>query len=137
MRACDPRHQLHGEGGDAGIGIGFRVPRILQRLQKTDQQRAAPDCRELVELALARAQRPLDLEDDVAGAERRRRIGRDRSAGGAKGIVRKGRAGAGAGLDDDFETLACETLHGIGRSRDAALVRPTLPGDADLHSASL
>ena len=137
LRAGDPRQQLDREGADPGRGIGLGRGRVLQRLQQADQHRAAFKIAEFVELGLAGGQRALHLEHDVGVAEHRRRIRRDRRAGRGKGRIGDAGCFAGAAFGDDLEPHRQHPLDGVGRGRDAALMRPSFLDDGNLHRAAV
>jgi hypothetical protein len=92
--------------------------------------------RQLVRTAFARRQGTLHLQDDIGIAQAVGLVDGDAGAGGGIGAVGNGRAGAGAGLDHDFGAERHQLLHGVRGHRHARLVRPALPGYADLHERS-
>ncbi len=133
LRAGDARDELHGESGEPGAGIGLDIGALLQRLQHADEHGAALHQRHFVDRALALAQRPLHLEDDVAGAERRGGIAGDLRARRLIGRIRERAARSGAALDHHIEPHADQALGGVRRGGHAPFLRTAFLRDADLH----
>ncbi len=131
LRAGDARDQLHGEGNEAGLGIGGDVVGVLERLQHADEHRATLHPRELAGGAIEDG--ALHLEDDIGIAVGRHGVGRDGRPDGFVGAIRKGGAGAGAGLDDNRQSHADHALDRVGRGGDPRLVPASLFRNGDLH----
>ena len=135
LGAGDARHELHGQGGDPGRGVGGqRLPRVVG-LEDAEQQGAAPDQRQFVAVPFPGEQRALHLQHDVGVGQRRRGVRRDGGAGLGVQPVRQVRPQTGAGLHDHFQAEGFEFLDRLRRRRDAILARAPLPGYGDFHDS--
>ena len=120
--------QLHGEGGDAGIGHGLDGRILAIGIHDGDDQRALLVAGQLGGGGTAH------LEHDVGALER---AGSDGGARGAEVGVRNTGCRSGSGLDRD---LGAERLHLLDRFRrrgDPVLDRLGLARYGNAHSARL
>ncbi len=125
LRAGDARHQLHREGGDAGIGHGLERRVLAVGVHDGDDERA------LLVAGKLGGGGPAHLEHHVGVRERVG--GHGRAGGGEFGV---GNAGprSGARLDRD---LGAEPLHLLDRVRrrgDPIFGRVGLTRDSNAHS---
>ena len=125
LGAGDARHQLHGEGGDAGLGHGLERGVLAIGIHDGDDQRA------LLVAGKLGGGRPAHLEHHVGVPDRALEHGCTR--GGEFGI---GNAGlrAGAGLDGDVGAEPFHLLHRFRRRGDPTFHRVDLTRDRNAHS---
>ncbi len=136
LGARDARHELHGEGRDAGRRVGRQALVAAVGCEHADEKGAALHEGELA-APVRRLERPLDLEHDVGIAERLCGVRGEPGAGLDVGLVAEGGPFAGAALDRDLEAEGDELLHRVRRRGDAPLVLVPLLGDGDLHVETL
>ncbi len=126
LRAGDPRHQLHGEGGDTRIRQRLERIVVAVGIHERDDNRALLVVEEFVGAGTPHTQDDIGVPD---------RVFRQRGAGGFVFRIGNARFQPGARLDGDLGTKPDQLFDGLRRTRNTRLGLIGLRSNRDFHLA--